>query len=95
MRVIGAQGRTSSLEKEHFDKHFMYTTYKWRAPQEKKSCFFSKIYAGKVDKMASKAKTLNICAVDPNWKWIHDDVILRRKNDSHDATPNFNQHWSY
>ena len=33
----------------------------------------------KVKKMASKAKTLNICALEPNWKWIHDDVILSRK----------------
>ena len=49
----------------------------------------------KVNKMASKVKTLNICALDPKWKWIHDDVILNRKNDSQDATPNFNQHWSY
>ena len=41
--------------------------------------------------MASKVETLNICVLDPNWKLIHDDVILSRKNDSHDATPNFNQ----
>ena len=37
-------------------------------------------------------KTINICALDANWKGIHDDVILRCKNDSHDVTPNFNQH---
>ena len=24
-----------------------------------------------------------------------DDIMLNRKNDSHDATPDFNQHWSY
>ena len=29
----------------------------------------------KVNKMASKAKTLNICAVKPNWKWIHDEPV--------------------
>ena len=33
----------------------------------------------KVNKIASKAKTLNICALDPNWKWIHDDLILSCK----------------
>ena len=49
----------------------------------------------KVNKTASKAKTLNVCAVEPNWKWIHDDLILSRKNDSQDAIPNFNQHWLY
>ena len=27
-----------------------------------------------------------------NWKWIHDDLILSYKDDSHDAIPNFNQH---
>ena len=37
----------------------------------------------KVNKMASKLiKTLNICMLDTNWKSIHDDVILSRKNDS-------------
>ena len=46
----------------------------------------------KVNKIVSKVKTQNICALDSNWKWIHDDVILSPKNDSHDATPNFNQH---
>ena len=49
----------------------------------------------KVNKMASNVKTLNICALDPNWKWIHDDVVLSRKYDSHNATPNFKHHWSY
>ena len=49
----------------------------------------------KVNKIASRAKTLNICALEPYWKWIHDELILSRKNDSHDAIPNFNQHWSY
>ena len=46
----------------------------------------------KVNKMASRAKTLKICALEPYWKWIHDELILSRKNDSHDAIPNFNQH---
>ena len=32
----------------------------------------------KVNKMISKAKTLNFCAW-ANWKWIHDDLILNRK----------------
>ena len=37
----------------------------------------------KVNKMASKViKTLNICMLKPNWKSIHDNVILSRKNDS-------------
>ena len=57
--------------------------------------FFPRFMQEKVNKMASRAKTLNICALYPNWKWIHDNVILSRKNDSHDAAPNFNQHWSY
>ena len=38
----------------------------------------------KINKTASKAKTLNICLLEPNWKWIHDDLILSRKNDSFD-----------
>ena len=33
----------------------------------------------KVNKIASKAKTLNISTVEPNWKWIHDDLILSLK----------------
>ena len=33
----------------------------------------------KVNKMASKAKTLNICPFEPNWKWINDELILNRK----------------
>ena len=33
----------------------------------------------KVNKMALKAKKLNIPALEPNWKWIHDDLILNRK----------------
>ena len=49
----------------------------------------------KVNKMASNVKTLNICALGPNWKWIHDDLIWSCKNDSHDAILNFNQHWWY
>ena len=47
----------------------------------------------KMNKLASKA--LNICALDSNWKWILDDLILSCKNDSHDAILSFNQHWSY
>ena len=67
-------------------------TYKWRTPQEKKIRAFSPRFIWEeVNKMASKVETLNICVLDPNWKLIHDDVILSRKNDSHDATPNFNQ----
>ena len=50
---------------------------------------------GKVNKMPSKARTLNICALGPKWKWIHDNLVLSRKNDCHEAIPNFNQHWSY
>ena len=50
---------------------------------------------GKVNNMFSKVKTFNICALEPKSKWIHEDVILSRENDSHDATPHFNQHWSY
>ena len=46
----------------------------------------------KVNKKAPKAKTLNISALEPNWKWINDSLILSRKK--HDAIPNFNQHWS-
>ena len=38
--------------------------------------------------MTSEAKTLNICALKPNWKWIHYDLAV--KNDSHSAIPNFN-----
>ena len=34
----------------------------------------------KANKMASKAKTLNICALWSNWKWIYDDLIWSRKN---------------
>ena len=49
----------------------------------------------KVNKMASNVKTLNICALDPNLKWIHDDLILSCKDDFHDATTNLKQHWSY
>ena len=49
----------------------------------------------KVNKMASKAKTLNVCALELNWKWIHDDLIEAIKNDCHNAIPNFNQHWSH
>ena len=48
-----------------------------------------------VNETASKTKTLNICALEPNWKLIHDDLILSHKNDSHDAIPSFNQHWLY
>ena len=33
----------------------------------------------KVNKMASKNKTINICALEPNWKWIHGDLILSCK----------------
>ena len=33
----------------------------------------------KVNKIVSKAKTLNICTVEANWKWIHDDLILSFK----------------
>ena len=33
----------------------------------------------KVNKMASQDKTLNICALEPNWKSIHDEQILSRK----------------
>ena len=33
----------------------------------------------KVNKRASKAKTRNICTLEPNWKWIRDDLILTRK----------------
>ena len=50
---------------------------------------------GKVNNMVSKVKTLSICALELKSKWIHEDVILSRENDSHDATPHFNQHWSY
>ena len=46
----------------------------------------------KVNKKAPKAKTLHISALEPNWKWINDSLILSRKK--HDAIPNFNQHWS-
>ena len=33
----------------------------------------------KVNKRASKARTRNICTLEPNWKWIRDDLILIRK----------------
>ena len=50
----------------------------------------------KVSKMASKAKTFNICALEANWKWIDDDLISScKKNDSHNAIPNFNQNDSH
>ena len=49
----------------------------------------------KVNKMVSKVETLNYFALDPNWTWIYHGVILSRKNDSGDATPNFNQSWLY
>ena len=42
----------------------------------------------KVNKMASKAKILNICALESSWKWIHDDLIFSHKNDSCDIIPN-------
>ena len=61
----------------------------------KKNCVFSPRVMEKVNKMASKVKTLNICEVEPNWKWIYDDVILNHKDNSCDASPKFNQHWSY
>ena len=48
-----------------------------------------------VNETALKTKTLNICALEPNWKLIHDDLILSHKNDSHDVIPSFNQHWLY
>ena len=48
-----------------------------------------------VNETASKTKTLNIWALEPNWKLIHDDLILSHKNYSHDAIPSFNQHWLY
>ena len=41
----------------------------------------------KVNKMASKAKALNICALEFNRKLIQDDLILSRK------IVNCNQHW--
>ena len=40
---------------------------------------FMRFMREKVNKMASKAKILNICALESNWKWIHYDLILRRK----------------
>ena len=33
----------------------------------------------KVNKMASKTVTLNICALEPNYKSNHDDLVLRLK----------------
>ena len=47
------------------------------------------------NKMASKAKTLNICALESIWKWTHGDLILSHKIDSHEAIPDLNQHWLY
>ena len=41
--------------------------------------FKDNVIREKVNKMASKAKTLNICALESNWKWIHDGLILSRK----------------
>ena len=34
--------------------------------------FDDKFVREKVNKIASKAKSLNICVLEPNWKWIHD-----------------------
>ena len=48
----------------------------------------------KVNKMASKAKTLNICTRESNWKWIYGGLILSHEKGSHDAIPNLNQQWS-
>ena len=46
---------------------------------EKKNRVFSpKFMRKKGNKMSSKVKTLNICVLHPNWKWIHDDVILEK-----------------
>ena len=66
MRVIGAQGRTGSLELGHFDKHFMYNIQN-KGSTGKKICVFSARFMWeKVNKMVSKGRTLNICAIDPN-----------------------------
>ena len=48
----------------------------------------------KVNKMASKAKSLNICALEPNKNEFMMTQYQDVKNVSHGAVPNFNQHWS-
>ena len=66
MRVISTQGRTGSLEQLHFDKDFMYDVQKKGSTGKTFFVFSPRIMPGKVNKMASKVKTLNICILDPN-----------------------------
>ena len=66
MRVIGAQDRTGSLlEQRHFDKHFMHDIQMKGSTGKKIRVFSPRFMPEKVNKMASKVKTLNICALDP------------------------------
>ena len=56
------------------------TTCKTRAPQENIFVFFLQDFFGKKgNKIDSNVKTLNICALGPNWKWFSDDVIRNSK----------------
>ena len=66
MRVIGAQGRTGSLEQGYFDKPFMDDIQKKGFTGKNFRVFSPRLIQEKVNKMASKVKTLNIGAFGPN-----------------------------